>query len=274
MVQQKQKCVVTSAGSESTGKRKITVGSVWESKSYGKFKIVEYFDYYNVKVKFLFTGFVTRANSSSIRAGSVKDKLLPSVHGVGFVGDGEFRPSHNGMHTKPYILWICMLQRCYSHKCSIKNPTYKDCTVCDEWHNYQNFASWYKENYPTDGKCYQLDKDMKVIGNKVYSPDTCMFVSQVVNVFTIDAGASRGDCLIGVSWHKVKGKFISRCNNPITGKVEQLGAFNTELSAHTAWRERKSELAYELAMVQGREEVKQALLNWKEALDNNLIHPY
>lgn len=252
----------------------VAVGSVWDSNNYGRFEVVEYLDCTNVFVRFIDTGFLTKANSTSIRAGRVKDKLLPSVHGFGFIGDGGYKPSVGGVHTKPYTLWVGMLQRCYSEAFRRKNPTYKDCEVCDDWHNFQIFAEWFYENYPDDGCKLELDKDLKSTGNKIYSEVNCMFVPQFINAFIIDAGASRGGCMIGVSWHGVKGKFMSRCNNSIENKVEHLGAFDREIDAHLAWRKRKSELAYELAMTQNRDEVKQALLNWKDALDSNEIHQY
>lgn len=274
MGQQKQKCAATSAGLKSTGKGKVTVGSVWASKNYGFFEVIEYLGCNEIFVRFKKTGFVAKVNSGSIISGRVKDKLLPSVHGVGFVGDGKHKPSSGGIHTKPYIAWVGILQRCYSEKFKAKSPTYKDCTVCEEWHNFQNFAEWFYSNYPKDGRVLEIDKDLKSIGNKIYSPGKCLLVPQPVNTFIIDTGASRGNSMIGVSWHKSKGKFVSRCNNSIKNKVEHLGHFDNEIDAHLAWRKRKSELAYELAMIQDKEEVKKALLNWKEALDNKLIHPY
>lgn len=71
-----------------------------------------------------------------------------------------------------------MLQRCYDKDSLEKNPTYKDCTVAEEWHNFQNFAEWFKENY-IEG--YHLDKDIKIKGNRVYGPDRCMFVTPQEN---------------------------------------------------------------------------------------------
>ncbi|AAW67498.1 hypothetical protein [Listonella phage phiHSIC] len=205
-----------------------------------------------------------------MRDGRVKDRLARSVCGVGFIGDGMYQPTVNGKMSKVYSCWNSMLGRCYDENLRHKHPTYKDCTVCDEWHNFQNFAEWHEANYPKDGKSYQLDKDLKVIGNKDYSPEKCMFVSVEINHFTIDSGASRGKYMIGVC--KSGEKLIAQCSNPITGEHEYLGLFDNELKAHLAWRNRKSWMAYELAMIQGREEVKQALLNWKRALDNFEIH--
>jgi hypothetical protein len=80
-----------------------------------------------------------------------------------------------------------MLERCYSEKHRDKHSAYAECTVCDEWHCYQTFAKWYEENYYIiDGERIHLDKDILVKGNKVYSPETCMFVPQRINMMFMD----------------------------------------------------------------------------------------
>lgn len=272
MQQIKQKCAAGSAGSKSTGKRKVAVGTVWESNNCGEFEVIAYNCARDVTVRFVDTGFVTNTQADNVRRGKVKDLALPTACGVGFIGIGEFKPKSGGKMTKHYHAWRNMLKRCYYPEYHALNPTYNGCAVCKEWHNFQNFSRWYYENCPKDGFSYQLDKDLKVIGNKIYSPETCLFVSSVVNSFTIDSGASRGEYMIGVYFNKASGNFQSWCNNPLTKRKEYLGRHNNEINAHMAWRKRKSELAYDLAMIQDRDEVKQALINWKRALDNFEIH--
>ena len=106
----------------------------------------------------------------------------------------------------------------------------------------------------------QLDKDILFEGNKVYSAETCVFVTKAVNMFTTDSGASRGEWLIGVCWDKREGKFRSRCSNPFTKKREHLGLFVSELEAHQAWLKRKLELATLLAAEQTDGRVAKALI--------------
>lgn len=61
--------------------------------------------------------------------------------------------------------------RCYDVKYSKKHPTYKDCTVCEEWHNFQTFAKWFDENYyEIENTIMDLDKDILKNGNKIYCP--------------------------------------------------------------------------------------------------------
>ena len=76
-----------------------------------------------------------------------------------------------------------MLQRCYSESHLVRQPTYKGCSVCEEWLTFSNFKSW-MEQQDWEGK--QLDKDLLVYKNKIYSPETCVFVSSVINSFFVE----------------------------------------------------------------------------------------
>lgn len=157
-----------------------------------------------------------------------------------------------------YKTWNHMLQRCYSAKYQEHKPTYKGCTVAEDWLVFSKFKAWAEAQ---DWEGLQLDKDILIEGNKVYGPDTCAFVTPLVNTFTIDRGASRGEWLIGVDWRKQKGKFRSRCSNPFTKKRDHLGYFTSEQEAHEAWRKRKLELAHELAAIQTDPRVAKALID-------------
>lgn len=155
-----------------------------------------------------------------------------------------------------YVRWRNMLVRCYSQKYQEKHPTYAGCTVCDEWLAFSNFKAWMIEQ---DWKGKQLDKDILVAGNKVYSPDTCVFVDARINAFIIDGNSRRGDCMLGVHFNKQKSKLEAYCSNPFTKKHEQLGCFDDELSAHLAWKSRKHEIACQLAETQSDFRVVAAL---------------
>lgn len=150
-----------------------------------------------------------------------------------------------------------MLERCYSARYQKKHPTYSGCTVSKEWLTFSNFKAWMEKQ---DWEGLQLDKDLLTEGNKVYSADSCVFVTGIVNNFTIDRGAGRGKWLIGVCWHKGTNKFESNCRNPFTKKLEHLGLFTCEQQAHEAWLKRKLELAHLLAAEQTDPRVATALL--------------
>jgi hypothetical protein len=105
----------------------------------------------------------------------------------------------------------------------------------------------------------QLDKDILTIGNKIYSPENCVFVPAKLNLFLLDRGAGRGEYLIGVNWDKQVRKYRSQCRNPFTKKPEFLGYFDNELVAHLSWRERKHQHALTYADLQTDERIKTAL---------------
>ena len=185
-----------------------------------------------------------------------KSKL---VHGVG-VNDADYavRPAINGKSVmcQFYDVWSGMLKRCYSEKYQTKRPTYIGCKVCDEWLTFSNFKAWMETQ---DWKGKELDKDLLVKGNKVYSPETCVFVDRVTNGFMTDCGASRGEWPIGAYFDKRAGRFRAKCCNPFTRKDEHLGCFNFPNQAHLAWKSRKHELALQLADLQNDQRVAKAL---------------
>ena len=198
---------------------------------------------------------------------TMKAKKL--VYGVG-INDADYAVTEyqttevNGKRNYKQV-WMCpyyrtwkgMLKRCYSAKYQERQPTYKGCSVSEDWWRFSNFRAWMAAQ---DFEGMQLDKDILFEGNKVYSKETCVFVTRSVNLFTTDSGASRGEWMIGVSWRKDKDKFEAQVNNPFTKKQEKLGLFIDELEAHQAWLERKLELAHLLAAEQTDERVAKALI--------------
>ena len=129
-------------------------------------------------VKFVSTGFEHVATAGSIRKGAVKDPYNPSTFGVGYLGFGTHKANSRRVRSTAYVCWHNMIKRCYCDKYKVKQPWYTECTVCEDWHNFQTFADWYYENY-IEG--FELDKDIKVFGNKVYSPRFCQFLHPTIN---------------------------------------------------------------------------------------------
>lgn len=183
------------------------------------------------------------------------DYAVVKYETIGYVNGKQKRKQ---VWTCPYYrVWTDMLRRCYSAKWQERNPTYVSCKVSDAWLAFSAFKNW-MEKQQWEGN--QLDKDLLFEGNKIYSAETCVFVTQMVNSFTIERGAARGDWLLGVDLHKQTEKFRSRCNNPFTNKNEHLGLFANEQEAHQAWSKRKLELAHELAATQTDPRVAEALI--------------
>lgn len=135
-----------------------------------------------------------------------------------------------------YLVWKNMLRRCYAHKYKEKYPTYTNASCCKEWLLFTNFAKWFKEHYITG---YHLDKDILIKGNKLYSPETCIFVTQEINNFLLTNYKIRGNLPLGV--HLNNGKF--QADQKVAGKYTYLGLFWTKEEAHRAWQKAKLEQA-------------------------------
>ena len=75
----------------------------------------------------------------------------------------------------------------------------------------------------------ELDKDILVSDNKVYSQETCMFVSSQINTLLSGNATKRGKFPQGIYWHKKSGKFIAQCN--VGGRKRYLGLFSTQKEA-------------------------------------------
>ena len=248
---------------------KDCVGKVCKSKLSGDFKILKYNDTANVEIQFLNTGFKMVARLDNIRSGNVKDRYLPSVHGIGILG-AKYPVSGDGRDTKEYTLWNNMLNRCYNDTYKNKNQTYVGCKVSENFKSYEYFYEWCHKQIGFDNEGWQLDKDLLVKGNKVYSEDTCVFLPKEINSVLVKCTASRGEYLIGVCWCKKATAFKARVSKN-KGKQEHLGFFNTEIEAFNAYKQAKEDYLKELAnkwKSQIDERAYNALMNYEVNIDD------
>jgi hypothetical protein len=158
-------------------------GATYPTNHTGDLVVVRVHNNYEVEVRFIETDNTVEVEAKDVRSGNVRDRLYPSISGVGYLGYGV-HTSHVKEGKRAYTIWRDILTRCYSKKHS--NYEYYGglgVYVCDEWLNFQNFANWYYNNKPKDGKEYHLDKDglHKGEGPKVYSPTTCQFITPSEN---------------------------------------------------------------------------------------------
>lgn len=159
----------------------IEAGKHYNSNLCGKFIVLEFNGWDDIIIKFVATGHEVKTRSDKVKSGCIRDPFFPSVYDVGFIGEGKYNSNGEGINKKAYKSWSGMIARCYDRKTQDKHPTYKGCLVCVEWHSYQSFAGWYDANYPKDGLDYDLDKDIKLLGNTMYSPEACLFVTRSDN---------------------------------------------------------------------------------------------
>ena len=166
----------------------------------------------------------------------------------------------NGKVLMSYQVWDSMIKRCYSKKHQLHAASYIGCRVCDEWLRYSNFKKWFDGNY-VDG--YQLDKDILVKDNKIYSPDTCCFVPKRINSLFVKSYKQRN--LPAGVW-KSKNQYLAKfvCGDI----VHYLGLFKTIDEASAAYKKDKEKVIKEFAQEyydKGLIDVKiyDAMLNYK-----------
>ena len=155
-----------------------------------------------------------------------------------------------------YERWTGVIKRCYSKSVHKKYPSYSSCTMDPNWLYFSNFKAW-MEAQDWQGK--DLDKDLLIKGNKHYSPENCVFVDQLVNVFILDCKSRRESELTGAYKRKGYERYSAACRNPFTGKLDALGYFKTAEEAHAIWKNKKHEHACRIADMQTDQRVAIAL---------------
>lgn len=216
------------------------IGDEFENK-YGKYKIIKRIYGKKAIIRFLDTGTEIEATINNIRNGRVKDFFKPIIYGVGYIGSKKnmnMSPSKN----KSYNVWMNMLMRCYSEENQKLYPTYSDCYVCDEWHNFSVFEKWYDENCIDE---FYLDKDILFKRNKEYAPDKCCFVPNEINVLFTKRQNCRGDLPIGVQYSESRNRYKAG----FTKNTERiyLGYYDTPEEAFAAYKQAKESWIKELA---------------------------
>ena len=146
----------------------------------------------------------------------------------------------NSSSTREYILWKNMLNRCYGKS---KYATYKDCTVSDYFLLYSNFYKWCNLQVGFGNQDFELDKDLLILGNKLYDVELCVFLPTVINTVLNKCTASRGNLPIGVTLSH--SKFQSQIR--IRGDRIHLGVYSTPEEAFQRYKFVKEKYIKELA---------------------------
>ena len=188
---------------------------------------------------------------------SISGRKLVFGHGI---NDANYitwlRTNGKRLYCPYYQKWHSMINRCYGKKFHKAQPTYKDCTVSKEWLSFSNFKLWMiKQDWK--GKC--LDKDILKPGNKHYSPETCVFVTDKLNLLLVDRKTKRSGLPRGIYFDKRKNKFVAGCSEA-NGKVRYLGSFLSQSKASQMYNEFKSSVIIEVANQQTDEKIKNGLL--------------
>lgn len=172
------------------------------------------------------------------------------VFGVGF-NDRKYPAKVNGKNTKEYHLWQNLLARCYYPKFQTRQPTYVGCSVSKNFRSYSYFHQWCQSQIGFGKKGFDLDKDLLLRGNKLYSEDTCLFLPRELNSLLLSCKAVRGNLPLGVTSHQ--GKFLAQCHREAAAYY--LGMFDTPEEAHNAYKQAKETF------------IKSQAEKWKDQID-------
>jgi len=245
----------------------IEAGSVFKANNYGDLVVTKYVNALNVYVRFVKTGFETKTTKQQIINGKVRDRFLPSVYGVGIIGNEVTKI--NGKHTMEYDIWGNMLERCYNSDFHERHPTYISCEASDGFKIFKCFKEWCQNQigfncFSDESNPFVLDKDILIKGNKVYSPETCCFVPPEINSLLVKGNNIRGKYLIGVRFNKKLSKYQADVRK--NGDKVYLGLYNTEIEAFQAYKKAKESYIEEVSCRwkdKIDEKVYKALLVWE-----------
>ncbi len=141
-----------------------------------------------------------------------------------------------------------MFVRCYSEQYLRKKPRYRGCTVDPAFHDFKDFFKWMPSAKGHDMSGWHIDKDIVAAGNKVYSPETCVFVPREINSFYTKREKSRGDYPLGVSLHKQVNRFMVS-GHELAGKTIYLGLYDTPEEGFNVFLDHKKRQAKMLANI-------------------------
>ena len=189
---------------------------------------------------------------------TINSNRKPLVCGVG-INDANYtvvaRVSGKEIRCVFYDTWRQMLNRCYLPSSRTRYPTYKDCTVAVEWHSFMTFRKWMIKQ---DWRGYALDKDLLAENNKIYSPDTCVFISHELNNILLTQSKNRGKYPVGVYKVTLSSKY--RAQIRINNVTIHLGSFSTIDEAKAAYDKARSIKLRKSAFEQSDHRLAKALM--------------
>ena len=229
-------------------KREERVGESYVITSGCVATIIKVLDGHKVQVQ-MDDGKILDVYYNHLKRGKVRNPNFKNLYGVAKCGIGRHLTNVDDKPTKVYGTWKGMIDRCYNPKNFIKRPTYEGCSVCEEWLTFQVFADWFELNYnPETMDRWHLDKDIIVKNNRIYSPETCAFVPNQVNILFTKLKNSNG---LPRGVRKTdSGKYSSRLGDRFYFKVE-----DTPEEAFKAYKEAKEN------------RIKEVADKWKDLID-------
>lgn len=176
------------------------------------------------------------------------------THGVG-INDRTRPTTINDHQLREYMAWKSMMARCYSPLVHKRSPSYIGCEVSENFKHYSYFYEWARKQIGFYIPHSELDKDLLIKDNKIYSEDNCVFLPPCLNMVKVRNVSMRGKLPIGVSFNKKMGKYKVCCRNGVGESRKYLGYYDKIEDAFQAYKNYKEEYIKQLANI------------WKEKID-------
>lgn len=226
------------------GLGKVAVGKKFRNIKGYHFTVVDYENYNRVKIRFDEPKVSYKYTcSANILTGKIANPYHKIASGVGFMGEGLYQVENDPKLKKVLSLWRAILKRCYESGTNKTYKTYEDCTVHEDWHNFQNFAAWYV-NHEYYGFGYDLDKDLLVRGNKVYSAETCCMLPHQLNTSLPIVRGNNNERSVGVYKNRQNKYQVAVTKD---GKRVSLGVYITDVEASDVYKDFKRKVLVDLA---------------------------
>lgn len=170
------------------------------------------------------------------------DNSIKLLKGFG-INDADYKTSwrEDGKKKKcPFAMtWENLIARIYCEQGLRDNPSYRGCTIDSRWAYFMNFKGWMEAQ---NWKGRQLDKDIITPGNRIYSPENCVFIPGYVNSLFNSHGLRDKHLPLGVTYVNKTPDMVNELKNPFSARIRvfgtltRLGTYPSSSEAHRAWQ--------------------------------------
>jgi len=205
-------------------------------------RIIKYNNSQDIDVLFVKQNIIVKKRRyHNFKIMNIKSREEKKFRNTAYIGNGDNKSQYNNVKCKIYKKWKSMIERCYCM--DIVSYTYVE--VCKDWHNFQKFAEWYRENYnPKIMGNWHLDKDILSDEGKIYSPEYCCFVPGEINMSF--CRKKKQNIILPSGVFLVHGKYF-RSVLVKNGKNIYLGYFKNEIEAFKEYKKEKEKHIKEMA---------------------------
>lgn len=172
---------------------------------------------------------------------TIKDKVKDYT-----IGEGRYKSRKD---KKAYDCWNSMMRRVYLSDKFTNWSTYKNTEVCQEWHNFQNFAEFYYDNIYKlpNSERVDLDKDILQHGQKkkIYSPDTVIFCPHSINSAIALMARRNQNSKIPIGVYQDGNAYIADCGYSMHKRIKQ--RFDNPIDAFNFYKQNKEKYIKDLA---------------------------